>query len=66
MYTTYIQTYDLLVFLCNFFSLPCCVSKYKHKFLYRGSFKNYVDKMRWVGGQKMPIFVHVKVEIGPR
>ena len=32
----------------------------------KGSFKNYVDKMRWVGGQKMPIFVHVKVEIGPR
>ena len=23
------------------------------------SFKNYVDKMSWVGGQKMPIFVHV-------
>ena len=25
----------------------------------RGSFKNYVDKMRWVGGQKMLLFVHV-------
>ena len=24
-----------------------------------GSFKNYVDKMRWVGGQKMLLFVHV-------
>ena len=23
------------------------------------SFKNYVDKMRWVGGLKMPIFVHI-------
>ena len=22
----------------------------------KGSFKNYVDKMRWTGGQKMPIF----------
>ena len=26
---------------------------------YKGSFKNYVDKMRWVGGQKMLLFVHV-------
>ena len=25
-----------------------------------GSFKNYVDKIRWVGGQKMPILVHVQ------
>ena len=24
-----------------------------------GSFKNYVDKMRWVGGQKMPLFVDI-------
>ena len=24
------------------------------------SFKNYVDKMMWVGGQKMPILVHVQ------
>ena len=24
-----------------------------------GSFKSYVDKMRWVGGQKMLLFVHV-------
>ena len=33
------------------------------------SFNNYVDKMRWVGGQKMPILVHVQgknvhVEVG--
>ena len=33
------------------------------------SFKNYVDKMRGVGGQKMPILVHVQgtnvhVEVG--
>ena len=28
----------------------------------RGSFKNYVDKMRWVGGQKMLLFVHVVFE----
>ena len=26
---------------------------------YWGPFKNYVDKMRWVGGQKMLLFVHV-------
>ena len=25
----------------------------------KGSFKNYVDKMRWVGGQKVLLFVHV-------
>ena len=25
-----------------------------------GSFKNYVDKIRWVGGQKRPILVHVQ------
>ena len=25
-----------------------------------GSFNNYVDKMRWVGGLKMPIFVNVQ------
>ena len=37
----------------------------------KGSFKNYVDKLlRWVGGQKMPILVHVQgdknahVEVG--
>ena len=35
----------------------------------QGSFKNYVDKTRCVGGQKMPVFVHVQgknvhVEIG--
>ena len=30
------------------------------------SFKNYVDKMRWVGGLKMPIFVHVFGEKCPR
>ena len=27
-----------------------------------GSFKNYVDKMRWEGGQKLIIFVHVQVK----
>ena len=26
----------------------------------RGSFKNYVNKMRWVGGQIVPVFVHVQ------
>ena len=25
----------------------------------KGSFKNYVDKMRWVGGEKMLLFVLV-------
>ena len=30
-----------------------------------GSFKNYVDKMEWVGGQKMPIWVHVQGEKCP-
>ena len=33
-------------------------------FVFRGSFKNYVDKVRWVGGQKMPIlctFLHTTV-----
>ena len=32
----------------------------------KGSFKNYVDKMRWVGGQKMLLFVHVKGKKCPR
>ena len=27
-----------------------------------GSFKNCADKMRWVDGQKMPIFVHIPVK----
>ena len=31
-----------------------------------GSFKTYVDKMRWVGGLKMPIFVHFLGEKCPR
>ena len=31
-----------------------------------GSFKKYVDKMRCVGGLKMPIFVHVFGEKYPR
>ena len=31
-----------------------------------GSFKNYVDKMRWVGGQKMAILVHVQGNKCPR
>ena len=30
-----------------------------------GSFKNYVDKMREVGGQKMPIIVHVQGKKNP-
>ena len=30
-----------------------------------GSFRNYVDKMGWVGGQKMPIWVHVQGEKCP-
>ena len=39
------------------------------EFLRKGSFKNYVDKKRWVGGPKMLIFVHnqgrkVHVEVG--
>ena len=34
--------------------------------LFKGSFKNYVDKMRWVGGQKMPILVHVQGYKCPR
>ena len=29
-------------------------------------FKNYVDKMTWVGGQKMPILVHVQGKKCPR
>ena len=32
----------------------------------KGSFKNYVDKMRWVGGQKMPILVQVQGNKCPR
>ena len=27
----------------------------------QGLFKNYVDKMRWVGGHKILLFVHVEV-----
>ena len=26
----------------------------------KGSFKKYVDKMRWVAGQKMFIFIHLQ------
>ena len=32
----------------------------------QGSFKNYVDKMRWVGGQKMLLFVQVQGKKCPR
>ena len=32
----------------------------------QGSFKNYVDKMRWVSGQKMPILVHGQGNKCPR
>ena len=28
---------------------------------YKGSFKNFVDKVRWVGGQKILLFVHIEV-----
>ena len=27
---------------------------------HKGAFNNYVDKMRWVGGQKTTIFAHVQ------
>ena len=27
---------------------------------YKGSFKNDMDKMRWVGGQNMSIVVHIQ------
>ena len=43
--------------------------KAKWKFsihLHKGSFKNYVDKIRWVGGQIMPILVHVQCKKCPR
>ena len=33
------------------------LNKVQHKNI-KGSFNNYVDKMRWVGGQKMLLFVH--------
>ena len=32
------------------------------EFLRNGSFNNYVDKKRWVGGPKMPMFVHNQSE----
>ena len=28
----------------------------------KGSLHNYVDKMRWIGDPKIPIFVHVVIE----
>ena len=34
-------------------SMPFCTYTY-------GSSFYYVDKMRWVGGQTMPIFVHIQ------
>ena len=34
--------------------------------LHWGSFKNYVDKMRRLGGQKMPIIVHIQGKKYPR
>ena len=38
----------------------CLTIFIKKSFFFRGSsFKNYLDKMWWVGGQKMLIFVHV-------
>ena len=33
---------------------------------YKGSFINYEDKMRWVGGSKRPIFIQVQGEKCPR
>ena len=32
---------------------------------FEGSFHNYVDKMRWVGGPKVSIFVYVQGEKCP-
>ena len=37
-----------------------------HLFLCRGPFNNYVDKMRWGGGQKMSVFVHAECIKTPR
>ena len=30
------------------------------EFYCKGSFNNYLDKMRWEGGQKLSVFVHVQ------
>ena len=37
-------------------------SRFSGYFTCMGSFNNYVDKRRGVGGQKMPIYVHVQVK----
>ena len=41
--------------VCFVFQLSSCA-------LTEGSFENNVDKMRWVGGQEMPVFSHFWVE----
>ena len=37
-------------------------SRFSGCFTCMGSFNNYVDKRRWVGGQKLPIYVHVQAK----
>ena len=37
----------------------CEKVRFEIEFFLRGSFTNYVDKMRWVGSPKMSIFVNV-------
>ena len=37
-----------------------CLAKVSSYLVRVAGFKNYVDKMRWVGGQKMPILVQVQ------
>ena len=54
---------------CSNLGRTCCVQKlfptFRTIFVHNmfspcsWSFKNYVDKMRWVGCQKMLLFVHV-------
>ena len=42
---------------CDWLTYSCILSG---KSVKKGTFNNYVDNKRWVGGQKMPIFVHVQ------
>ena len=43
--------------LDDWLAYSCILSERSVK---KGTFNNFVDNKRWVGGPKMPIFVHVQ------
>ena len=49
--------------ILDHYDMSVAVRKRVHSWMctcYMGSFNNYLTKMRWVGGPKIAIFVHVK------